>query len=190
MAAVAPSFNLPKTGNSIVNSNGKILHFRVNWNNFDSAKCVLFNIMGYSAHTSRPEVGTLGEVMNQNGIVVITLDLQGHGHSDGVRCYIRSHNAFVRDIVYFLTCMMDERSPDNRITFDRGSESFRHKNLPALRQLPFFLMGSSMGGGLSVLTGIALQKQQNRFPHFRGVILLAPFLTIKQPGCITRTFMK
>lgn len=173
--------NRPQTGNNFLNENGHRLHFRVAWNNFATAKYVVFNVHGYSGHTNGPTAVRMMNYMNDHNCVVVAVDMQGHGYSEGERCLMLNYEDMMNDVLQFISCFVHE-DRDKELTFDQDKDSFRHENLVAFRKLPFFLMGSSMGGALSTVCSHALYSQQEKYPMFRGAILLAPALSFKTPN--------
>jgi alpha-beta hydrolase superfamily lysophospholipase len=68
-----------------------------------------------------------------------------------------------------------------RVSFEA---SFDQQNLVLLRKLPFFVMGSSMGGALSMMVAHELTKGENKelYSGFQGAILLAPALKFNVPN--------
>ena len=86
------------------------------------------------------------------GYAVFALDYQGHGRSEGERCYIDNLDDYVQDMHVFVTSICLEY-PD----------------------LYFFLHGISMGGALALLLG--LEWQNNRLPcpsKWLGNCMLCP----------------
>jgi len=136
----------------------------------------------------------MNEIISNQGTVVVSIDMQGHGYSEGTRCYIPHYDHFVRDVVHFVSCFMDEHAHNNTLFFAQEQDSFKNENLPELRKLPFFLMAVSMGGGISTVAAHILWNQkrggEKLFPNFRGVLFQAPFTTIAQPGCVTTSLLK
>lgn len=195
MSQVAPVFNEKQSGNKFTNGNGYKLHFRIAKTPPGvAAKSVVFFIPGYSNHVNSPEVKRMNENLIKQGTLVISLDLQGHGYSEGIRCYIAHYDQFVHDVVHFISCFMDEHAVNNTLFFDPEPSSFSNNDLPALRKLPFFIMAVSMGGGITALAAHTLWNMKRGddkvFPKFSGVLFQAPFATIAQPGCITASILK
>lgn len=173
--------NRSQTGNSFVNENGHKIHFRVEWANFKTAKYVLFLIHGYSGHINGPTAHKMMGYMNDKNCVVVALDMQGHGYSEGERCLMLKHDDMVNDVLQVVRCFENE-DRDRELVFDENEGSFTRGDLAVFRKLPFFLIGSSMGGALSTLSGHAIQSQPDIFPNFKGAILLAPALSFKMPN--------
>lgn len=110
--------------------------------------------------------------MNAHGVVVLGLDMQGHGHSEGERALAMTHEHLVSDVCQFVHHIYEDDlgSDDCRMTL--ADDDLEREMILSLRTLPFFLMGSSMGGAISVLSSLQLCKK----PHFVGCTLLAPYL--------------
>ena len=107
---------------------------------------VLF-IHGYAEHSGRYE--HLARQMNKDGIGVFATDLQGHGKSEGRRCDINNYTEYVDDLsTYF-----------KEITAE-------------FPNVPWYIMGHSMGGTLAVLLAYRYQSS------IHGLIISAPALKI------------
>lgn len=176
----AASFNRPRSGNTFVNSNGHELHFRVQWENFANAKRVMFYVPGYSGHINRPEFFKFTDYMNEHNTVVIAADMQGHGHSGGERCLVLRHSHLLDDVIQLVDGFMNVNSSE-RFSFDSAEGSFQREHIPLLQNLPFFVMGSSMGGAISTMVAQTFHADKAKFPTFKGAILLAPALSFKTP---------
>jgi alpha-beta hydrolase superfamily lysophospholipase len=176
----AATFNKPKSGNEFTNSNGFKLHFRVQWDKFEEAKRVIFYVPGYSGHINRPEFFALADYMNAHNTVLIAADMQGHGHSEGERCLMLKHTHLLGDVTQLVDGFMNASSSE-RFTFDTVEGSFQREHLPKLHKLPFFIMGSSMGGAISTIVAQKLYSDKVAYPTFKGAILLAPALSFGTP---------
>eukprot|EP00884_Botryococcus_braunii_P002740 jgi/Botrbrau1/12467/Bobra.0169s0014.1 len=102
--------------------------------------------------------GSWAETLNKAGWSVCGIDNQSCGFSEGLhglRCYMDSFNDYVEDIVHFYL-------------------SLSVCQTPGFAGLPTFIMGTSLGGCLSVKA--MLHKETD----FQGVILLAPMLSLEQ----------
>ena len=179
----AKDFNRPQSGNEIINSKGHKLHFRIEWQNFDAAEFVVFYIPGYSGHINRTEMSKMTNYMNNHGAVVVALDMQGHGYSEGERCLMLDHEDLLGDVLQLVDAIMNNRTSET-LKFDSNPSSFQREHLPNIQKLPFFIMGSSMGGAISSMVGHRLFTSENKiiFPTFKGSILLAPALSFKTPN--------
>jgi acylglycerol lipase len=113
-----------------------------------AVKGVVFIVPGLGEHTGRYDSVALR--LNREGYVVFSMDNQGAGGSEGVRLYVERFDHFVDDVFAFV--------------------EFMQKRYPALKTLPTFLMGHSMGGLVS--TRVA----QRDASAFRGVVLSGPAL--------------
>jgi alpha-beta hydrolase superfamily lysophospholipase len=176
----AASFNKPKTGNAFTNCHGCKLHFRVQWDKFKEAKRLIFYVPGYSNHINRPEFFALANYMNAHNAVLIAADMQGHGHSGGERCLLMSHADLLDDVTQLVDGFMNINTSE-RFQFDSTDGSFQCKHLPMLQKLPFFIMGSSMGGAVNMMVAQRLHSDKGAYPTFKGAILLAPALSFDVP---------
>ncbi len=111
------------------------------------AKAAVLFIHGYAEHCGRYR--HLAEALAGDGIVLFSMDLQGHGASEGARCDINSYKEYVEDLSDYFGAVRQE-----------------------LPELPWFVMGHSMGGCLAVL--LAHRHQHD----LQGLILSAPLLKV------------
>jgi alpha-beta hydrolase superfamily lysophospholipase len=124
--------------------------------------------------------------MNARGVVVMGLDMQGHGHSEGERALALSHEHLVEDICQFIHHIYEDDLTSAECRMQLG-EGLDLALLVSLRDLPFFLMGSSMGGAVSTLASLQLCTM----PQYIGCTLLAPFLgNAKLPHWLLVEFFK
>lgn len=121
--------------------------------------------------------------MNKNGAMVVAIDMQGHGYSEGERCLMINHEHLIEDVMQVIDGFMNPNTSET-ITFCKAEGSFSRENLPIVQKLPFFVMGSSMGGAISTMVGHRLFTAENRklFPTFHGAIMCAPALSFKMPN--------
>ena len=104
-------------------------------------------VHGINEHSGR--YAKLAGDLNARGYAVYTMDLRGHGRSDGDRALIRTFDQYLDDVELLV-----------------GRVSARQAGKP------IFLLGHSMGGTIVALLGITRQ------PHVRGLILSAPAVVI------------
>lgn len=90
----------------------------------------------------------------QNGFSCFALDLQGHGHSQGLKAYVPNVDVVVHDCLSFF--------------------NFVSTQDPVFEQVPRFLFGESMGGAICLL--MHFKKPQ----FFKGAILTAPMCKISE----------
>lgn len=147
-----------------VNKQGLRIHFRI-WDNIvapikwrppaklpvsrgpsPSSRGTVVIVHGFGEHCGRYE--HVAAALNQAGFVVCALDHQGHGQSEGDRCYAERLEHLTDDIEQFVATHVKERANRN----------------PG----PLFLLGHSMGGLLAYLVA-----QQNP-KRWAGVVLSGP----------------
>jgi acylglycerol lipase len=104
---------------------------------------VVVFVHGIVEHAGR--YTAFAERLNKLGLVVRAYDLRGHGRSEGPRVYVRSFSEHIGDLDRFISSIREEQS-----------------------DLPFFLMGHSMGGA------IASRWVVDNNPDINGLILSAP----------------
>jgi len=88
--------------------------------------------------------------VKENDCHLFAQDHMGHGSSSGLQGLITGAQQVKLDIINFIK-----------------------KVLVDYPNVPFFVMGESMGGLLSVLTGITIHVDE-KIPNFKGLILIAP----------------
>jgi len=113
---------------------------------------VISLIHGYSEHGAR--YADMGRALNEAGIALITLDLRGHGLSGGKRGVIKNYPDFYGDVDALLA-EARRRFPD----------------------IPHFLMGHSMGGGI-----LFNYRQARDLSQIMGYIITAPLLRLAKPA--------
>ncbi|KAK3594791.1 hypothetical protein CHS0354_037799 [Potamilus streckersoni] len=132
------------------NKNGKKIFCRC-WNE-DSAlkstssgqlKAIVLIVHGFAEHCLW--YNELAEFLVQESYLVVAHDHVGHGQSEGDRAHINDFSEYVGDI-------------------------FQHADMVKKThpKLPFYLIGHSMGGCLSIMAGL---EQPD---YFQGMILIAP----------------
>lgn len=183
----AAEFNAPHSGNHFLNSRGCKLHFRCSADlPPEKRKQVCFWLHGYSAHINKPDFQVLSKCLNDKGVVVFGVDMQGHGYSEGERALVTSHDHLVEDICKFIHHIYEDDLRHENCGLSMG-DAADIETLYALRKLPFFLLGSSMGGAVSVLASLKLSNM----PKFIGCALLAPFLgNAKLPHWLLVEFLR
>jgi acylglycerol lipase len=117
------------------------------WRPETGPKAAVAIVHGLAEHSSR--YAHVAEHLARGGYAVDTFDLRGHGRSEGRRAFIRSFDEFLADLDLFLARVRS-----------------RH------RRTPVFLLGHSMGGGITPLFVIT------RKPDISGLILSAGALKI------------
>ncbi len=108
-------------------------------------KGIVFFVHGMVEHSGRYE--EWGRSLAQQGFYVYAIDQRGHGRSDGARLWMRRYTDLISDFCGFVR---------------KGAAQFP--------DLPVFIAGMSMGGGVAIRSAVALQKE---IPNFAGTILIA-----------------
>ena len=189
----ASCFNLPRTGNYFTNRNGNKLHFRYKYSNsLLPCKSVVFYAHGYGSHVNGPVIGSAVDYLNKNGIAVFCLDFEGHGYSTGLRCYIPEFDQLPIDFLQFVQLIMkDTLPPVERPTKETElcieyDATHSIDWFTSIRSLPFAFLGASMGG--ATITIAALKC--NVYSNFKGIVTLAPALSISKPSWLICTLLK
>jgi acylglycerol lipase len=107
-------------------------------------------VHGYAEHAGRYRA--LTETLVGSGFAVYTLDLRGHGESEGRRANVRVFNEYVHDLTRFMDLVREARTHTKR-----------------------FLFGHSMGGL------VALQAVLEHPEKVDGLVLSAPFVENATP---------
>jgi acylglycerol lipase len=112
------------------------------------ARAVVVIVHGYAEHSGRYQ--HVGQALATRDYAVETLDLRGHGRSEGDRSTVRSFDQFLDDLRLFLA-RVRERHPAK----------------------PLFLLGHSMGG--TIVTLFAITDR----PAVQGIVLSGPGLVAR-----------
>ena len=70
--------------------------------NRSHAQSLVFLVHGYAAHFNRPSYVQLLRELLENKIAVATIDLEGHGYSEGLRCFMPSMVDVLDDLEQFV----------------------------------------------------------------------------------------
>jgi acylglycerol lipase len=116
------------------------------------AKALICLCHGYGTECSVFMEDT-GVRLAKAGYAVFGIDYEGHGKSDGIRCYIKSFEDIVNDCATFF------KSVAERVEY---------------REKARFLYGESMGGAVALLIH---RKQPN---YWSGAVLVAPMCKITE----------
>eukprot|EP00602_Paraphysomonas_sp_CaronLab_P003429 CAMPEP_0185024816 /NCGR_PEP_ID=MMETSP1103-20130426/8017_1 /TAXON_ID=36769 /ORGANISM="Paraphysomonas bandaiensis, Strain Caron Lab Isolate" /LENGTH=263 /DNA_ID=CAMNT_0027557881 /DNA_START=241 /DNA_END=1029 /DNA_ORIENTATION=- len=113
----------------------------------------------------------MAQYMNDKGVVVVSLDMEGHGYSDGERALILNYMDLVNDMLLFIRIILTANlnNPGHNFTLDN---SLSVRQIESFRSLPFFIMGQSLGGGVTAF----LSTYITDIPSYMGSVLLAPYL--------------
>lgn len=130
---------------------GGLSLFEQRWAPPSPPRAVFAIVHGYAEHSGRYE-WTAGR-LTARGYAVEALDLRGHGRSDGERVFVNSFEEYHDDVERFL---------------DRVRA--RHP------ELPLFLFGHSMGGG--IVTSFVIARK----PELAGVVLSGSALLSPRPA--------
>jgi acylglycerol lipase len=117
------------------------------WLPAGDATAAVVIVHGVNEHSGR--YAALADALNRHGYAAYTMDLRGHGQSEGPRAKIAAFDDYLDD----LSLLIDEVA-------DRQAGK------------PLFLFGHSMGGAIVTLFAIARQ------PDARGLVLSAPAVLV------------
>ena len=127
----------------------------------------------------------------EKGIAYVCFDFHGHGYSDGLRALVSSLEYLLDDCMCVLKAVYSENG---------NTEGKTNLDNHANKNIPFFLLGISMGGSTAVAFGhylSVLKKEidtddkdaQSISTLFRGCLLCCPAIDIKVPSPIIVTIM-
>lgn len=140
-------------------------------------------IHGYGAHSNRPHVQTMAKQLREANYGMITFDFHGHGYSTGKRCYIDKYEHLIDDAFSVL--------------FNLFFFKLQYYQTEIDSKLPFYMMGHSMGGCVSLISSLILSHSfdmehnlmtpyivdnaialQSISKRFSGLILFAPLISL------------
>lgn len=190
-------------GEYVINPRGRRLHcksFLAN-DKVESRGTVIF-VHGYAAHSNRPLQTEVARQLNESGFGYVTLDLTGHGYSEGQKGLIDPPLSLVDDLLATLFAIYDDTSNDG--TWGDASRLLGQQNSLRLRIgegqcRDLYFIGHSMGGAVVTLAGLCLTSSLDGAwasdyarEHaarlavlgrtFRGAFLLAPLISIRFPA--------
>lgn len=171
----------------------------------------------------------MSQQFTENGLAYICLDFHGHGYSEGLRALVSSLDNLLDDCVSLLQAIYSDSnrcveyvSEDGRTIVPRFNLNNPMKNIalnvpqnileilenvpvdpknaPEKRNVPFFLMGHSMGGSTAIALAHYLSDKKNFLltdddkktsisSLFRGSLLFCPAINIKVPSPIIVNIM-
>ena len=99
------------------------------WQPNSQPKGVVVVYHGFGAHARYPTVLYASNLLASNGYTVYSLDLPGHGMSPGIRGYLTGVGDLIKDGVAV-------------------AEHAKSDSSSCGNELPLFLLGSCMGGGI------------------------------------------
>uniref|UniRef100_A0A0B7B547 Serine aminopeptidase S33 domain-containing protein n=1 Tax=Arion vulgaris TaxID=1028688 RepID=A0A0B7B547_9EUPU len=141
--------NDDKTEGHFTNENGYKIFCKYWCRDVNSPRGLVFMSHGAGEHCLY--YGELAELLKLRGLFVFSHDHQGHGQSGGPRMHITDIRHYVRDVFYHIE-MVKKKYPN----------------------LPVFLIGHSMGGAISILSGF------DHPDYFAGIVLISPAVTPQQ----------
>ena len=115
----------------------------------EAPKAIMALVHGFGEHCGR--YSPMAAYLNGQGIAVVTLDLRGHGQSEGRRGVVKSYDEFREDLAALLA-----------------------KTQALYPNTPKSLYGHSMGGGLVLDHG-------SRTPNALPIIASAPLIALAEP---------
>ena len=141
-------------------SEGETLRYQ-SWRPEGVFRGVMFVVHGLAEHGGRYE--DFAAQLNRSGFAVATVDLPGHGHSTGARCYATHFEQFLRAVEAGHVAAEKEF-----LTHDSASEDAGTR---LSGKVPFFLLGHSMGG---LIASLYVQRHGSRFAGalFSGAAML------------------
>ena len=158
--------NAPRPASYFTNSRGANIYYRLMLPPNEAPVGLVFLIHGYSAHFNRPTyIPFLTELMDK-GVAVATVDLEGHGYSDGIRCYLPSIDAVLDDLEQLVDmvkngdAMVSSSDPYDVSENEHIASPEAQSKAHLVAQLPFFVGGQSLGGALALMLAQRLTSLQ------------------------------
>ena len=170
--------NISKSNHYVYNSRNQRLHVKIYYNRqFENHhKGYIFVVHGYGSHINRPNYHSVYTQIIQKGYICVCIDFHGHGYSEGRRGFIEKYTNLVDDLFSLIQTVFGYNK--NPYYLDPYIEK--------ICKLPFYLMGHSMGGGVSILLSIIFckYKLQDINAYYRGMILFSPLSRLPIPNGI------
>ena len=156
--SMAPTF--------LLRENNRKVHYRISnsttkysGNASNTSNNLIIYLHGYGAHSNNPSVKFLSTKLNNVGINMVSLDMIGHGYSDGINGYIPDYQYLINDVLALLELL--------------------YKTEYITKNTKLYLMGHSLGGSVMILVSHILSSKTEHpcKTNYKGVILLAPFIS-------------
>jgi len=134
---------------------------------------------GMNTHVNGKHVGELFAKLSAPGLALFAVDLAGHGYSEGRRGMVEDWNVIFEELQRFIEMLVGKTElPIEPGTFDAGVPQ---DVLQAVRSVPLFCLGFSMGGMIATYVGLHLQENPRIKSLFRGVALVSPAIAVSLP---------
>ena len=169
-----------------------ITHFRTHWPVDQEPKAVVISLHGYSSHSSRPTQGYYAEQFTGKGYAYVSLDFHGHGYSDGLKGLVTSADHLIDDVLSVLIAVYSKVFLEFHGEETDSVRRFHLRNYAW--NVPFFVLGQSMGGSTAMCVGHYLgnilkqpdsdQRLLTIAKHFQGCILFCPAIIVKPPSAL------
>jgi len=156
--SMAPTF--------LLRENNRKVHYRISnsatrysGNASNASNDLIIYLHGYGAHSNTPSVKFLTSKLNNAGIDMVSLDMIGHGYSDGISGYIPDYQYLINDVLALLELL--------------------YKTEYITKNTKLYLMGHSLGGSVMILVSHILSSKTEHTckNNYKGVVLLAPFIS-------------
>jgi alpha-beta hydrolase superfamily lysophospholipase len=107
----------------------------------------------------------MGKSFSEAGYGYLTVDMHGHGYSEGIRGLVQSPWDLVDDVLSVLLALYGESTYSSHSGFDDrllGQQStVLLRGMAVSGNQPLFLLGHSMGGAVATLAGLALKSSRS-----------------------------
>lgn len=177
---------LPKTS-YFFHHEGDRLHVR-HWFPLQivSLRGAVFYAHGLNGHVNRATLDETCKNLAAQGFAVLTFDLAGNGHSEGLRAYVKDFEHVFQSILHFVALVMNDPEAD-----DDSDLGLSDAVLEQLRALPYFFLGESMGGMLAMYVSNRLYAMDCEWKKRHcGTVLVAPALAVKIPSPLVVWFLQ
>lgn len=191
-------------------------------------RAIIFALHGFGVHANHPVHRIFAREFNKQNLAYVTLDFHAHGHSEArrvsakteLRYYVEQFEDLGDDVLSVITALysyghhqQQPQGPADRCVLNVPYvEDNDAKALMDLSDIPFFIMGQSMGGAAALSTAIELHahayhllSSSMKRPHvhhplltshpnvsslFAGAILCCPAIDLKPPSPLVTTILK
>ena len=146
----------------LIRENNRKVHYRISnsstSNASNASNDLIIYLHGYGAHSNTPAIKFLSTKLNNAGIDMVSLDMVGHGYSDGMCGYIPDYQYLINDVL----ALLEQLYKTGYIT----------------KNTKLYLMGHSLGGSVMILVSHILSSKTDHpcKNNYKGAILLAPFI--------------
>mmetsp|Transcript_30573 Transcript_30573/g.59986 ORF Transcript_30573/g.59986 Transcript_30573/m.59986 type:complete len:370 (-) Transcript_30573:255-1364(-) len=177
--AALRDWHRPRASGFFIDGSGKRWHVRSELPSGgpQAIRATLIYCHGMNNHVNGKHTGEFFAKLAASGFAVFAPDMAGHGYSEGKRGMVEDWSDIFEALQRFVEMLFGKTEhPTEPGTFDAGVPL---DVLRAVRSVPLFLSGMSMGGMIAVYLALYLQEYSR--VKLEGVALISPAISVPMP---------